>query len=90
MSGQSIIEVIQLRAYKYILGCSITTCEESVRADLGLKTLRNRRNFRKLKWYCKFMSMNDERLPFKLLTTKWDKVKCKGRPRKSWLAQVEF
>ena len=33
--------------------------------------------------------MNDERLPFKLLTNHWDKVKCKSRPRRSWLAQVE-
>ena len=29
------------------------------------------------------MSMKDERLPFK-------SVKCKGYPRRSWLAQVEF
>ena len=60
------LESIQLRACKYILGCSVTTCDEPVRADLGLKTLRYRRDFRKLKWYCKVMSMKDERLPFKL------------------------
>ena len=36
------------------------------------------------------MSMKDERLPFMLLTNEWDKVKCKGHPRRSWLAQVEF
>ena len=59
-------------------------------ADLGLKTLRNRRDFHKLKWYCKVVNMNDERLPFKLLANEWDKAKCKGRPRRSWLAQVEF
>ena len=34
------------------------------------------------------MCMNDERLPLKLLSSEWDKVKCKGRPRKSWIAQV--
>ena len=33
--------------------------------------------------------MKDERLPLKLLTNEWDKVKCKGRSRRSWLAQVE-
>ena len=32
--------------------------------------------------------MNDERLPFKLLASEWDKVKSKGRPRKCWLAHV--
>ena len=36
------------------------------------------------------MSIKDERLPFKLLRNELDKVKCKGRPRRSWLAQVEF
>ena len=59
-------------------------------ADLGLKTLRNRRDFHKLNWSCKVMSMKDDRLPFKLLTNEWDKVKCKSCPRKSRLAQVEF
>ena len=34
--------------------------------------------------------VNDERLPFELLTNECDKVKCKGCPRKSWLSQVEF
>ena len=27
---------------------------------------------------------------FKILTNEWDKVKCKGRTRRSWLALVEF
>ena len=36
------------------------------------------------------MSMKDERLPLKLLANEWNKVKCKGRPRRSWFAQVEF
>ena len=65
-------------------------CDEPVHADLGLKTLRNRRHFCKINWYCKVMSMKDERLPFELLTNEWDKVKCKGQPKRSWLAQVEF
>ena len=54
------LEAIQLHACKYILGCSVTTCDESVRADLGLKTLRKWRDFHKLKWYRKVMSINDE------------------------------
>ena len=32
--------------------------------------------------------MNGERLPFKLLSNEWDKVKRKGCSRKNWLAQV--
>ena len=34
--------------------------------------------------------MKDEKLPFKLLANEWDKVKYKGRPRRSWLSQVEI
>ena len=29
----------------YILGCSVTTCEEPVHADVGLETLKYRRDF---------------------------------------------
>ena len=80
---------IQLRTCKYILGCSVTTCEEPVRVSLGLKTSRNRRDFCKLKRYCMVMCMNDEGL-LKLLANKLDEVKCKGCPRKSLPAQVDF
>ena len=47
------LECIQLHACKYILGYSVTTCDEPVCANLGLKTLRYRRDFRKLKWHYK-------------------------------------
>ena len=33
--------------------------------------------------------MNNQRLPNKLLINRWDSVKCRGHPRKSWLAQVD-
>ena len=62
---------IQLRTCKYILWCSVTNCDKPVHVDLGLKTLRNRRDFCKLNAlvsFYKVMSMNDGRLPFKLLT----------------------
>ena len=83
------LESIQLRACKYILGCSVTTCDEPVREDLGLETLKCRRDFRRLKWYRKVMCMNSNRLPIQLLLNKWDNVKCRGHPRKSWVAQVD-
>ena len=59
-------------------------------ADLGLKTLKNGKDFCKLKWCCKGMSMNDKRLPFKLVTNEWYKIKCKGHPRRSCRVQVEI
>ena len=37
------LESIQLRACKYILGCSITTCDEPVLADFGLEMLKYER-----------------------------------------------
>ena len=52
----------------YILGCSIPTCDQPVCANLGLKTLKNRRDFCKLKCNLKVMCMNDERLRSKGLS----------------------
>ena len=59
------LEFIQLRACKYILGCSVTPCDDLVGADLGLRTLRKRRVFRELKGCCEVMSMEDQKLAFK-------------------------
>ena len=82
------LEFVHLCDCKYILGCSVITCHEPMRANLSLKTLKNRRYFRKA------MSKKDERLhiPFtcKYLTNEQDEVKCKGCPRRSWLVKVEF
>ena len=44
------------------------------------ENLEKQERFHKQKWYCKIMSMNDERPPFKLLTNEWDKEMCKGYP----------
>ena len=38
----------------------ITTCDEFVCADLGLKYLRNRRDFHKLQWHYKVIYLNDK------------------------------
>ena len=84
------LESIQLRACKYILGCSVTTCVEPVRADLGLETLKYRRDFLKLKCYRKVKHMNNEILLFNLFSSQWNAVKSKGSPglpisrTKSW------
>ena len=84
------LESIQLHACRYILCCSVTTCDEPVCADSGLETLNCRRAFCRLKTkqYCKIMCMNDKRLPVKLLANKWISVECRGHPRKSWVAQA--
>ena len=36
--SSKVLECIQLCAGKYILGCSMTTCDEPVHADLDFKT----------------------------------------------------
>ena len=36
-----------------MLGCSSRTCNKAVRGDVGLDTLRSRRNKAKLKWWYK-------------------------------------
>ena len=84
------LELTQLRACKYILGCSVATCDESVCADLGLDTLKYRRDFRKLKWHCKVKCMNDERLPFKLLSNEWNKLKSQELPLKMLACPCHF
>ena len=84
-----VLESIQLYAGKYILGCCVTTCDEPVHVDLGLETLKIRRYFHKLKWYRKIKHMNNQKLPSKLITNRWDRVKSRGHHRKSLLAQAD-
>ena len=47
------LESIQLGAAKMILGCSSKTCNEEVRGDMGLESLKTRRDRCKLKWWYK-------------------------------------
>ena len=54
------LEFIQLPACKYILGCSVTTCDKPVREDLGSEKLKCKRDFRILKWHRKVMCMNSK------------------------------
>ena len=44
------LESIILGHAKKILGCSSTTCNEAVRGDMVIDTLRSRRDKAKLKW----------------------------------------
>ena len=45
------LESIILGEAKRILGCSSKTCNEAVRGDMGLESLRGRRDRAKLKWW---------------------------------------
>ena len=54
------LESIQLCDCKYILECSVSNCDEPVCDNLSLKAFKNRRYFRKVKWYSKVMSLKDE------------------------------
>ena len=48
---------------KKILGCSSRTCNEAVRVDMDIDTLRSRRDKAKLKWWYKLASMPKNRYP---------------------------
>ena len=45
------LESILLWGAKKILGCSSKTCNEAVWGDMGLETLKSRRDRAKLKWF---------------------------------------
>ena len=47
----SALESIILRREKKIVGCLSRTCNEAVRGDMGLETLKSRRDKAKLKWW---------------------------------------
>ena len=51
--GCEVCNTNKLRACKYILGHSITICDEPVLANLGLEMLKYRLDFRKLNWHYK-------------------------------------
>ena len=74
------LESIILGGAKRILGCSSNTCNEAVRGDMGLETLRSRRDRAKLKWWYKLATMPEE----KLFSQEWDKKTRRGRQRKTW------
>ena len=48
---------------KKILGCSSKTCNEAVRGDMGVETLKSRRDKAKFKWLYKLASMSARRYP---------------------------
>ena len=80
------IVYLQLSPYENIypkktLGCSSKTC---VWGDLGLDTLKSRRDRAKLKWWYKVSRLLDNRYPKQLLSQEWEIKPRKGRQRKTW------
>ena len=92
MSGYKALEFMQLCACKYMLECSVMTCDELVLADLGKFGYiysKYSRDFRRLiMWYCKMKQMNGESLSFKLLSNEWNKLNNKGRLRRAGLPML--
>lgn len=63
------LDAVQLHACQCILGCSVTTCDEPVHVDLGLKSWKCRRDFHKLKCYGKIV-YGWRKVPFQVID-KW-------------------
>ena len=62
-SQANALESVILGGARTILGCSSRTCNEAVRGDMGLDTLRSCRNKAKLKWWYKLVSLTEDRYP---------------------------
>ena len=78
------LESIILGGAKRILGCSSKTCNEAVRGDMGIETLKSRRDRAKLKWWYKLATMPEDRFPKQLFSQEWDQKPHRGRQRKTW------
>ena len=78
------LESIILRGARRILGCSSKTCNEAVRGDMGLESLKSRRDKAKLRWWYKLLVMPDNRYPKQLFNQSWNVKPRRGRQRKVW------
>ena len=85
------LESIILGGAKRILGCSSKTCNEAVRGDMGLESLRGRRDRAKLKWLYNLVSMPEDRYPKQLFSREWETKPRRGRQGKhgvEWLSLI--
>ena len=83
------LESIILRGAKRILGCSSKTCNEAVKGDMGLESLKCRRDKAKLKWWYELLKMPENRYPKQLFNQRWNIKPRRGRQRKMWGRIVE-
>ena len=77
-----------MTAAKNILGCSCTTSNIVLRAELGMCPLKTNRYVRKLKWLYKVNNMTQKRLPAIVDYAVWEKI-TKGRAGTRWDNVVE-
>ena len=73
------LESIILGGAKRILGCSSKTCNEAVRGDMGLETLKSRRDRAKLKRWYMLATMHEDRFPKQLFSQEWNIKPCKAK-----------
>ena len=59
-------------------------CNEAVRGDMVLESLKGRRDRCKLKWWYKVNNLDAERYRRLLLDSEWEVKPCRGRQRKTW------
>ena len=78
------LESFVLGGGKKILGCSSKTCNEAVRGDMGLETLKSHTDKAKLKWWYKLATMPQDRYPKQLFGQEWNVKLHRGRQRKTW------
>ena len=64
-------------------------CNEADRGDMGLETLKSRRDKAKLKWWYKLASMSVRRCPRQLFVQEWKVKPRTGRQRKPWNKHVD-
>ena len=81
------LETVQMSAAKKILGCSKTTSNTALRAELGMYALKTNRDMRKLRWQHSVRNMPSKRLPAIVDGAVWKKV-TKGQPVR-WDREVE-
>ena len=65
------------------------TCNEEVRGDMGLETLKSHRDKTKLKWWYKLASMSVRRYPRQVFDQEWKVKPRRGRQRKPWNKYVD-
>ena len=82
------LETIQMTAAQKVLGCSSTTSNTVLRAELGMYPLKTDRDVRKLKWQYKLRNTPKKRLPAIADRAVWEKA-TKGRAGIRWDSVVE-
>ena len=82
------LETVEMTAAENMLGCSSTTINAVLRAELGMHPLKINRDVRKLNWQYKVKNMPEKKLPAIADDAVWEKI-AKGRAGIRWDKVVE-